>query len=142
MDETNETVNLAEELAKSKLELETLTATLKETEKKKLQAETAIVNFRPAPKEKELKDPAEYAKALKNNKQLTNREYWQTSVDFREATLRKYGKDVWSDTGKPTEQTVKVNNQIKMLLAECPSDEEFRLKMNMALVDVRKLGRY
>lgn len=141
MEDPNENVNLAEELAKSKLELETLAATLKETEKKKQQAESAIVNLRPAAPERELKDPLDYVKTLKNNAHLTNREYWQTSVDYRESVLRKYGKDVWSDTGRQTEQTQKVNTYVKQLLAECPNDEEFRLKMNMSLVDIRRMGR-
>lgn len=134
--------NLAEALAKVQQEKIDAEAKLAEEVKKRNQAEAALINFRPAPSDVVLKDPAEYAKTLKEASSMTNREYWQTSINFRDASLKKYGKDVWSDTGIPTEQTTKIAGSIKQLLEECPSDEEFRLKLNYTLVDARAVKSF
>lgn len=134
----DEEVNLAEEVVKLKQSNEELQKAKEDEEKKRKEAEIALVNFRPAPANEVLEEPKVYAKKLKelgSNNPVTNREFLDTSIKFRESTLLKYGKDVWSDNGQTTPTTKAVASTIKSLLDECPSDEEFRYKLNMALQD-------
>lgn len=131
-------VNLAEEVVKLKQSNEELQKAKEDEEKKRKEAEIALVNFRPAPVDVVLEEPRVYAKKLKElggNNPVTNREFLDTSIKFRESTLLKYGKDVWSDNGQPTSTTKAVASTIQSLLDECPTDEEFRYKLNMALQD-------
>ncbi len=138
MSEEIKDVNLAEELVKVKQANEELQKSMDEEAKKRKEAEGALINFRPAPEAVLLDAPEVYAKKLKElgaNKPVTNREFIDTSVKFRQSTINKYGKDVWSDNGEQTPTTKAIAKNFQALLDECPTDEEFRYKLNMSMQD-------
>jgi iron-sulfur cluster repair protein YtfE (RIC family) len=108
------------------------------------------INRRPVPeKEKDtLKPVAEYAAQLsrignddsKEPIDVTNRDYIQLSVNYRDAYLKETGKDPWTDdTGEPTAQTKKVSEVYKQLLKDHPGATDFRRALTDIMVDDPKL---
>ena len=102
------------------------------------------VNRRPAPKNevKETRKASEVAKELIKikNRDITNREYIAKTLEYREAHLKEYGTDPFTDFGqngpqKPTEDTNTVASTLKTLLDENPSPVDFRIKLNSVLQD-------
>ena len=102
------------------------------------------VNRRPAPQVevKETRKASEVAKELIKikNRDITNREYIAKSLEYREAHIKEYGTDPFTDFGqngpqKPTEDTNKVASTLKALLEENPSPVDFRIKLNSVLQD-------
>ena len=97
---------------------------------------TDYVNRRPAPKqESTLSSAKEYADKLKNMATLTNRQFIETSVNYRDAMLKEVGKDPWSDNGEVTADTAKVAETFKALLAEIPDDFTFRTTLHNVMRD-------
>ena len=144
MENENLDVNLAEEVVKLQEEKERILAEKEEAERKRKEAELALINNRPAPKVKELDDPEVYAKrlqAVSSNKSMTNREYLENSVNFRKATINKYGVDPWSDKGVATEDTEEVAQAIETPLNEYEHDDEFNFRLNSVLKDDPNLLR-
>lgn len=135
-----EDVNLAEKVVEANQELAAMKALLEAEEIKRKQAEAALVNFRPAPKQEELKHPREYAQELVKAKDMTNKEFWETSLNYRQASLDKFGRDVWSDTGKPTSDTEYIAKSVRALIDESATDAEFRMKLNLRLEDDKNIA--
>jgi len=112
------------------------------------------INKRPAPKKKEkvLRPVADIAKELHNIKSgdMSNRDYIKKSLEYREAHIKEFGKDPWtnfstegSDEATPT--TNKVAQGLQTLLDENESPVDFRIKMNSMMKDdpglMRKLQK-
>ena len=102
------------------------------------------VNRRPAPKveDKETRKASEVAKELIKikNRDITNRDYIAKTLEYREAHLKEFGTDPFTDFGqngpqKPTEDTNMVATTVKTLLDENPSRVDFRIKLNSVLQD-------
>ena len=102
------------------------------------------VNRRPAPKveDKETRKASEVAKELIKikNRDITNRDYIAKTLEYREAHLKEFGTDPFTDFGqngpqKPTEDTNMVATTLKTLLDENPSPVDFRIKLNSVLQD-------
>lgn len=102
------------------------------------------VNRRPAPKQddKPVRKVREIAKELASIKDgsVTNRDYIAKSLEYREAYIREYGQDPFTDFGqkgpkKPTEETESVAQTLQKILDENPSPVDFRIKMNSILED-------
>ena len=134
------------DIEKNKLEaIEELKAKLdasvsKEEYDKVLQENKALlndyVNKRPAPnKDATLLPAKEYAHKLKEMSTMTNRQFIETSVNYRDAMLRELGRDPWSDDGEPNPETVKVAETFKALLIENPDDFTFRTKLHNVMRD-------
>lgn len=93
---------------------------------------------RRAPKTKEefkLEAAEKYAIKLKDNKFKNNREFIETSLNYREAFMKETGKDPWSDEGVATEDTKEVANHLKTLLDENESASEFNFRLEQSLAD-------
>ena len=106
------------------------------------------VNRRPAPKVevKETRKASEVAKELIKikNRDITNREYIAKSLEYREAHIKEFGTDPFTDFGqngpnKPTEDTNNVASTLQTLLDENPSPVDFRIKLNSVLQDDAQL---
>jgi hypothetical protein len=106
------------------------------------------VNRRPAPKveTKVLRSTKEIAKEIAHIKSgdITNRDYVEKTLEYREAHLHEFGTDPFADfssngAGKPTDDTVEVANTLKTLLDENPSPVDFRIKLNSVLQDDSQL---
>lgn len=134
------------EIEKNKLEaIEELKAKLdnsvsKEEYDKVLEENKALlndyVNKRPAPaKDATLLSAKEYAHKLKDMSTMTNRQFIETSVNYRDAMIRELGRDPWSDNGEPNSDTVKVAETFKALLTENPDDFTFRTKLHNVMRD-------
>lgn len=102
------------------------------------------VNRRPAPQVevKETRKASEVAKELiqVKNRDITNRDYIAKTLEYREAHIKEYGTDPFTDFGqngpqKPTEDTNFVASTLKTLLDENPSPVDFRIKLNSVLQD-------
>jgi predicted CopG family antitoxin len=102
------------------------------------------VNRRPAPKVevKETRKASEVAKELikVKNRDITNRDYIAKTLEYREAHLKEFGTDPFTDFGqngpqKPTDDTNMVASTLKTLLDENPSPVDFRIKLNSVLQD-------
>ena len=102
------------------------------------------VNRRPAPKveDKETRKASEVAKELIKikNRDITNRDYIAKTLEYREAHLKEFGTDPFTDFGqngpqKPTDDTNMVASTLKTLLEENPSPVDFRIKLNSVLQD-------
>lgn len=108
------------------------------------------VNKRPVPKKKEkvLRPIKEIAQELAtiSSGDITNREYIEKSLEYREAYIKKFGTDPFTDSttdgpSEPTPQTKKVAESFQKLLDENPSPIDFRLKMNSVMKDNATLLR-
>lgn len=140
---TTTEVNLAEELLKAQEAAKEARALADAEIAKRKQAESAIINFRPAPSEKpKLEDPSVYAKKLSNAKNLSNKDFWETSLKYREATLAKTGKDVWTPTGEVTAESKDLERAVSDILNSSETDIDFRMKMNNKLVEDRQISMY
>lgn len=102
------------------------------------------VNRRPAPQPevKETRKASEVAKELIKikNRDITNRDYIAKTLEYREAHLKEFGTDPFTDFGqngpqKPTDDTNMVASTLKALLEENPSPVDFRIKLNSVLQD-------
>lgn len=102
------------------------------------------VNRRPAPQVevKETRKASEVAKELIKikNRDITNREYIAKTLEYRDAHIKEYGTDPFTDFGqngpnKPTDDTNMVASTLKALLEENPSPVDFRIKLNSVLQD-------
>jgi len=102
------------------------------------------VNRRPAPKVEIIptRKASEVAKELIKikNRDITNRDYISKALEYREAHLKEFGTDPFTDFGqngpqKPTEDTNMVASTLKTLLEENPSPVDFRIKLNSVLQD-------
>lgn len=108
---------------------------------------------RPAPKKKEtkvLRPVAEYAEELSRignddasePMNVTNRNYIQLSVDYRDAYIKETGNDPWTDDASaPTEQTKKIATVYKQLLKDFESPIEFSRQLTDLMTDDKKLLR-
>lgn len=105
---------------------------------------------RPAPKKQEVKKlrkAVEIANELRqiSDGDITNRGYWEKSLEYRDAFMSESGNDPWTDFGregsnKETPKTKKIAAAIKQLLDENPSDVDFRIRMHGALRDDPNVG--
>ena len=102
------------------------------------------VNRRPAPKVEVIptRKASEVAKELikVKNRDITNRDYISKTLEYREAHLKEFGTDPFTDFGqngpqKPTDDTNMVASTLKTLLDENPSPVDFRIKLNSVLQD-------
>jgi hypothetical protein len=102
------------------------------------------VNRRPAPQvqQTQTRSAKEVAKELIKikNRDITNRDYIAKALEYREAHLKEFGTDPFTDFGqngpqKPTEDTNMVASTLKTLLEENPSPVDFRIKLNSVLQD-------
>jgi hypothetical protein len=102
------------------------------------------VNRRPAPQvqQTQTRSAKEVAKELIKikNRDITNRDYISKALEYREAHLKEFGTDPFTDFGqngpqKPTEDTNMVASTLKTLLEENPSPVDFRIKLNSVLQD-------
>lgn len=103
-----------------------------------------FVNRRPVVKKEEktirpAKDVASEISKIKNA-DITNREYISKALEYREAHIKEYGTDPFTDFGqngpnKPTEETNMVATTLQTLLDENPSPVDFRIKLNSILQD-------
>jgi hypothetical protein len=102
------------------------------------------VNRRPAPIQEPtvVRSVKEIAKELAKVKDanITNRDYVLKSLEYRDAHIREYGTDPFSDfgqkgPGKSTDDTQEVANTLKQLLDENTSPVDFRIKLNSVLQD-------
>ncbi len=102
------------------------------------------VNRRPAPTVvvKETRKASEVAKELikVKNRDISNRDYIAKTLEYREAHLKEFGTDPFTDFGqngpqKPTDDTNMVASTLKTLLEENPSPVDFRIKLNSVLQD-------
>lgn len=142
-DITKDEVNLAEELLKAQEAAQEAKALADAEILKRKQAESALVNYRPAPSEKpKLEDPSVYAKKLSKAKNLSNKDFWETSLKYRESTLNKTGKDVWTPTGEVTAESKDLVRAITDILDTSETDIDFRMKMNNKLVEDRQISMY
>ena len=102
------------------------------------------VNRRPAPKQEviQTRKASEVAKELikVKNRDISNRDYIAKTLEYREAHLKEFGTDPFTDFGqngpqKPTDDTNMVASTLKTLLDENPSPVDFRIKLNSVLQD-------
>lgn len=113
----------------------------KELEKKYNTLLNDYINKRPAkkePKQTIVRPAAEIANDIRNIKDgdVTNREYWELSIEYRDAFLKETGKDPWSDgMGDATDQTEKVANTVKQLLRDYENPVSFRTQFNELIQD-------
>jgi hypothetical protein len=106
------------------------------------------VNRRPAPKKEEIKSRpvAEIAKELSKieSGDITNREYVAKSLEYRNAHIKEYGTDPFTNfgqegAGSSTKDTIDVADTLQKLLDENQSPVDFRIKLNSVLKDDQTL---
>lgn len=105
-------------------------------EHKKLTDE--FINRRPVPDKQEvtLEPAGHYAKQLIDNKFKSNKEYIETSLNYRDAYMKETGLDPWGDGGASTEDTKEVANHLRAILEENPDNlSEFNFRLDQSLVD-------
>ena len=101
----------------------------------------------PEPKPKDETRPvSEIAKDLSNikNGDVTNRDYIETALEYRQAHIEQTGKDPFTDFSEggpeePNGETNKVANVLKTLLDENKTPTSFRIALNETLKDDPKL---
>ena len=102
------------------------------------------VNRRPVPQVqvKPIRKTKEVASELAKikNGDITNREYVAKTLEYRDAHIREFGTDPFSDfkqegPGKPTDDTNEVATTLQTLLDENQSPVDFRIKLNSVLQD-------
>lgn len=104
-----------------------------------------FVNKRPStpvPDESKKESASDLAKKLANytGGNVSNRDYIETSVNYREAMIRETGLDPWTDfgakgPGRPTEDTTQLAAIFQQLLDENEDPVSFRIKLNNILED-------
>lgn len=112
-----------------------------EYKKLKQQYETLLndyVNKRPVnqPKVEKL-NPKDYADRLlqATGDNMTNREYWDNALKYRDAVLEQRGIDVFGHNGEESKDSQEVANIVKQLLNESQNDTDFRIRMENTLKD-------
>lgn len=115
-----------------------------ELKAKKLEDENKkmLVNFvenRAAPVPEQLKSAKDYAKAIMEGKNFTNRQFFENSVNYRKAMLSEFNIDPWSDNGEVTEETNQVSTAVESLLDEYKDDFSFRNALHNVMRDDPKL---
>lgn len=98
------------------------------------------INNRPAIKKEVVKvRPAhEIANELKQigDGDVTNRDFWAKSLEYREAYLRETGNDPWTDGSvEPTAKTEYIASTVKKLLDDYQNPTSFRTQFNETLKD-------
>ena len=98
------------------------------------------VDRRPAPKEepKQLRPAAEIGKQLAtiSDGDVTNKRFWELSLEYRDSFMAETGKDPWTDGA--TEATPKTNfiaETVKKLISDSTSDSTFNAQFNDLLRD-------
>lgn len=71
---------------------------------------------------------------------MTNRDYIKLSLEYREAHLKEFGTDPFTDfgtngPGKSSDDSLEVAEALQTMLDENESPVDFRIKMNQALDD-------
>ena len=109
---------------------------------------TEYTNRRPAQKVEEVKlrPVIEIAKELQNieSGDISNREYIVKSLEYREAHLKEFGTDPWTNFSsegaeEATADTKEVAKVLQDLVNENESAVDFRIKLNSVLKDDPKL---
>jgi len=109
------------------------------------------VDRRPLPKEKELRKAKDLAVEIVAIEQgsMTNRQYIQKALEYRNSHLHEKGTDVFTDFGAggpaaPTEKTTKVAKGLQFLLDTYKSDSLFNAQLQEYMKDdlglLRKLA--
>ena len=102
------------------------------------------VNKRPAPKKEEpkIRPAVEVAKELIKiqDGDISNRAYIQKSLEYRQAYIKEFGTDPWTDftvngSSAPNEQTERVAKALQQLVDENESPVSFRIALNDMLRD-------
>jgi hypothetical protein len=112
------------------------------------------VNKRPVieKQKKQTRPVAEIALELKNiqSGDISNREYIKKSLEYREAHIKEFGTDPWTNfspegSEKATKDTNRIAESLQILVDENDSPVDFRIKMNSVLKDdqglLRKLNK-
>ena len=106
------------------------------------------VNKRPEPKKEEptIRPVHEVAKDLAGitNGDISNRQYIETALEYRDSYIKETGKDPFTDFGEsgPQEEnteTKKVATVLRTLLDENKTNASFRIALNEKLKDDPKL---
>lgn len=88
------------------------------------------------------KSAAELAQYFNKKHDMTNREYWEKALEYREAFINEVGKDPFDNPnsafGSP-EDVREVVTKVTALLEQYPNDTEFNIKMNTVLTDDRQV---
>jgi len=99
------------------------------------------VNRRPQVVKAEVIEPRsakELSEHLSQKSNLTNRDYWEKTLAYRDAFIKEFGRDPFNNpTGDQSDAlaAVEVADTIRELLNEYEEPTEFRIKMNTILKD-------
>lgn len=143
--ETTDSIHL-EKLAELKEKMDS--EMVSKTEYDKLQKEHSklldeYINRRPAPQKQEVKlrRAGDIANDLRNvDSSVSNRDYIELSLEYRDAFLRETGKDPFTDftmsgPSAPNEDSVEVATVLRTLLDENKNPVHFRNSLNSVLED-------
>ncbi len=94
------------------------------------------VNKRQAPKvEVVTKTAKELAEQFLNNKPMSNKEYVDNALKYREAMIKERGIDPFADKEASPEDINQVASTLRGLVDESDGDVEFRIKLNAMMQD-------
>lgn len=85
--------------------------------------------------EAKLESASFYAEKLIKNKFRNNKEFIETSLNYRDSFIKETGKDPWGDNGVTSEDTVEVYNHLKSLSEDIESPTEFNFRLGDSLAD-------
>jgi hypothetical protein len=97
----------------------------------------SMINKRPAPEQNNLpqKSANELAKEIIENKPVSNREYVKRALDYREAMIREYGKDPFTDGKTDVNEINKTVEALQYLVEDSDNDSDFRYKFDQIVKD-------
>ena len=97
----------------------------------------SMINKRPAPEQTNLpqKTAKELAKEIIENKPVSNREYIKRALDYREAMIREYGKDPFTDGKTDVNEINKTVEALQYLVEDSDNDSDFRYKFDQIVKD-------
>ena len=99
------------------------------------------VNKRQVPQQTVVtKSAKEIANDFIKNKKMTNREYIQKALEYREAVLLETGHDPFSDKEADPNDVEKTASILKEVLNQTDGDVDFRILLNNVMVDDPQLA--
>ena len=81
------------------------------------------------------KSAKELADTFLTNKPMTNKEYVDNALKYRDAMIKEHGVDPFADKDASPEEVKQVADTLRTLVDESDGDVDFRIKLNATMQD-------